>query len=350
MNTSRRGQTAAIHSVMESHLAGSRRPHRRGAFTLVELLVVIAIIGTLVGLLLPAVQAAREAARGAVCSNNMRQMGLAAMNYLDAQRAFPPAGRGYGMCTPSANYLGDAAIINMSGLVLLLPYLEQQDVFAKANTASSFAEVSNLNQLNNTSGTVVGNSATNGNAAVRTTNIPTFVCPSADGSRTQGYSVSGRKTNYDFVTPKESDYRNCNYWRAVRSHISGENSATRTSDITDGTSKTFLFAETTSNGRCNGPDQGWAWRDWAMVGLDPGEGGINAWLAFTDQSWSSCFGVTSAKMGRLGNFGRAGSQHPGGANIVHADASVRFVSETVSRTLLDELSKMRDGRTPQLGN
>ena len=349
MNTSQRCQTAAIQSVMEGHLAGSRRPHRRGAFTLVELLVVIAIIGTLVGLLLPAVQAAREAARRSACANNMRQMGLAAMNYLDAQRVFPPAGRGYGMCTPSATYVGDAAIINMSGLVLLLPYLEQQDVFAKANTASSFAEVSNMNKLNNTSGTAVGNSATNGNAAVRTTNIPTFVCPSADGSRTQSYSVSGRKTNYDFVTRKELDYGNCNYWKVARSHISGENSATRPSDITDGTSKTFLFAETTSNGRCNGPDQGWAWRDWAMVGLDPSEGGINRWVSFADQSWSACFGGAYV-VGRLGNFGRVGSQHPGGANLVQADASVRFVSENAPSTLLDQLSKMRDSLTPQLGD
>jgi prepilin-type N-terminal cleavage/methylation domain-containing protein len=347
MSTSHERQTAAMQAVMESHRGEGRGPHRRGAFTLVELLVVIAIIGTLVGLLLPAVQTAREAARRSACGNNMRQMGLAAMNYLDAQRVFPPAGRGYGMCTPSATYIGDASIINMSGLVLLLPYLEQQDVFAKANTASSFAE---MNKLNNTSGTVVGNSATNGNAAVRTTNIPTFVCPSADGSRTQGYSVSGRKTNYDFVTPKESDYANCNYWKVARSHISGENSATRPSDITDGTSKTFLFAETTSNGRCNGPDQGWAWRDWAMVGVDPGEGGINRWLGPAAWTWSPCFGGTNTLFGRLANFGRAGSQHPGGATLVQADASVRFVSENASSTLLDQLSKMRDGRTPLLGD
>ena len=63
---------------------------RSRAFTLVELLVVIAIIGILVALLLPAIQAAREAARRAQCQSNLKQLGLAAMNYHSAKKSFPP--------------------------------------------------------------------------------------------------------------------------------------------------------------------------------------------------------------------------------------------------------------------
>ena len=66
------------------------RSHVR-AFTLVELLVVIAIIGILVALLLPAIQAAREAARRTQCTNNMKQIGLAILNYESAKKQLPLA-------------------------------------------------------------------------------------------------------------------------------------------------------------------------------------------------------------------------------------------------------------------
>src|SRR4051812_551068 len=69
-------------------LRATRRSAPRG-FTLVELLVVIAIIGILVALLLPAIQAAREAARRSQCTNNLRQLGIAALNYEGAKKEFP---------------------------------------------------------------------------------------------------------------------------------------------------------------------------------------------------------------------------------------------------------------------
>lgn len=99
--------------------AKSRNPHSRTAFTLVELLVVIAIIGILVALLLPAVQAAREAARRAQCTNNLKQVGLALHNYESARKAFPVGGiegnQSYGY----------------SWWVQILPYTEQQSIYEK---------------------------------------------------------------------------------------------------------------------------------------------------------------------------------------------------------------------------
>lgn len=99
----------------------------RGGFTLVELLVVIAIIGVLVGLLLPAVQAAREAARRMSCSNNLKQLGLALLNYEDVSKSFPS--RSSGTQTGPISNGG-----RRSGIIGLLPFLEQQSFVNNINS------------------------------------------------------------------------------------------------------------------------------------------------------------------------------------------------------------------------
>jgi prepilin-type N-terminal cleavage/methylation domain-containing protein/prepilin-type processing-associated H-X9-DG protein len=312
---------------------GTRRLVRHG-FTLVELLVVIAIIAVLIGLLLPAVQSAREAARRSSCSNNMKQLGVAALVYESANKAFPPAGKSYAVCQVNATYIGDPQILNMSGMVLLLPAME----------------VASSSQVRNTSGAPAGSSASNGNARVRQQQLPAFVCPSATGARTTSYGAGTyAKTNYDFVCDRANDFNWCNYWRVNRTHIFGENSRTTFQMIEDGSSKTFLFAETTSNGRCNGPDNGWAHREWAMTGIDPGMSTLNNWTYIA--TWTTCGtpgGPNPPLAGRLGDWGRAGSLHPGGAQFVMADGSTRFVNESAAQTVLNQLSRMRDGFAPSL--
>lgn len=113
------------------------RPRSHNAFTLVELLVVIAIIGILVAMLLPAIQAAREAARRSECSNHLKQIGLACLNFESAQRALPPASSN----TPIErdNSLG--------WQVSILPYLEEGAL--SANIDANYAEKAESLELAN---------------------------------------------------------------------------------------------------------------------------------------------------------------------------------------------------------
>jgi prepilin-type N-terminal cleavage/methylation domain-containing protein len=108
-----------------------KRLARPRGFTLVELLVVIAIIGILVALLLPAVQAAREAARRNSCSNNLKQIGLAALNYESARKVFPPGYLGSTDPNDFGAFQIDATHKHQwTGVFLhLLPYIEAQAVY-----------------------------------------------------------------------------------------------------------------------------------------------------------------------------------------------------------------------------
>src|SRR5690242_19013675 len=107
---------------------------RRGAFTLVELLVVIAIIGILVALLLPAVQAAREAARRTGCTNNLKNLGLGALNHHDVHKHFPVSNGG-----PYTNEAPDGVDQSGAGWILNeLPQLEEQVLYDKFKAGGAF--------------------------------------------------------------------------------------------------------------------------------------------------------------------------------------------------------------------
>jgi len=123
-----------------------KQGNRKG-FTLVELLVVIAIIGILVGLLLPAVQAARAAARRMQCSNNVKQIVLAGHNHESAYKALPAWVQAKGAMTGAS---GIRPALFGSGHFLLLPYIEQNNIYQLANGISF---------------------------EVRTQRIPAFACP-----------------------------------------------------------------------------------------------------------------------------------------------------------------------------
>src|SRR5438874_4555111 len=114
------GWFAVVYTAIPScsnALDSRRSVMRRRGFTLVELLVVIAIIGLLVALLLPAVQAAREAARRTQCSNNLKQIGLAALQFEEVYKRLPPGA----VWSSSGTAKG-------SMYVYLLPYLEQSNL------------------------------------------------------------------------------------------------------------------------------------------------------------------------------------------------------------------------------
>ena len=328
---------------------------RKKAFTLVELLVVMAIIVILLALLLSAVQVARESARRIQCSNNLKQVGLALQNYHSSFNLFPPAGINYGWCQKPnpVTGLSSERIFNVNGLSMLLRFMEANAFATNYNWSSSASNVLEGNNSccapTNATEPLAGSAITSGNHKLLAKVQPMLICPSesaspllpATGIFSIGGNIAGAErgamTNYDFSV---SGSIRCKHWNTVpvaSKRMFGENSRTRFADITDGSSNTIAFGETTLD-VVNGSGPAWGYRAWAMVGVDFGSGdGVNNWVHPSQ--------LVPPKFGRLGSWGRAGSHHPGGCNAAFADGSTRFFNETTDKIVARNIVTIADGVT-----
>ncbi len=299
------------------------RSRRRG-FTLIELLVVIAIIAVLIALLLPAVQAAREAARRIQCTNNLKQLSLAANNYESSTGAFPP-----GSCSANDYFKGSQPyyVASFSAFVRMLPYTEQSALYNAVNfslTAHNMANITvagiSLSALLCPSDTwtpqYISSSTPSANFSgnydpVPTTNIylQYFTSYAGNQGTFPGSWYTG-KSNAAFYTQQNGTIFN--------------DSNIKIASITDGTSNTFLFGERSkallakySPSYANS-DSAWNqgnYYDTMFTTLYPPNVGTSS---------SGIKNFTYYYPTTVTSF------HPGGANMSFCDGSVRFIKSTIN--------------------
>jgi prepilin-type N-terminal cleavage/methylation domain-containing protein/prepilin-type processing-associated H-X9-DG protein len=306
-------------------------PMRRSAFTLIELLVVIVIIAILMALLVPAVQKVRESAARTQCQNNLKQLGVAAHNYVTQYRHFPA----YSVTAPYKH----------GWIAFVLPYIEQESVRNLYDSASAswYDDV---------------------NKPARLTQVKTFLCPSADFGRVGSTTFSGAPAGpydgaaWDYTgiwglssslrTYLNSQTGNPNLYPTSASGFGIITSdATRMKQITDGTSSTILVTE------CAGRPQYWV-SGKPNAGTPPsgsaGAGLVTGGLWAEHQTGFSIDGSSYDGLTLVGpcalnctNDYEIYAMHAGGANACFGDGSVRFLNQTLSIQTLAALATRGGG-------
>ncbi len=314
------------------------RRHR--AFTLIELLVVIAIIAVLIALLLPAVQAAREAAHRVQCTNNLKQIGLALHNYHGAIGAFPP---GYLSLMDPVTFDNDGP--GWAWASFALSQMEQTPIYNSINFVLGVEFPANL--------------------TARLSLVNSFLCPS-DAWRQDRFTVVDSTTTGTTAGAPICDVASSNYVGSVgsgdpsslypyiiddddgppgRDNGNGlfyRNHSVTIAQITDGTSQTFAAGEKSQNlsrATWTGAVTNAAVPLVALqagAGFDP-EGGGALVIAHTGEN----HGPNSPSGQAHGD--QYWSLHPGGANFLFADGSVRFIKEQIGFTIFQSLATRSGG-------
>ena len=318
---------------------------RRGAFTLVELLVVIAIIGILVALLLPAIQAAREAARRSQCTNNLKQIGIACLNYESAKRRFPD-GDTAKYLFPGRVAAGEIEAACPTGacrgptvFVWILPYFEEGAVDAGFDKEIGGGWLQMPRAMRD---------------FLNAARIAIYLCPSvsrwnermSEGYRRNYFGCLGGKSHSSTGVP--NTYITGRGGPVVDDGVMYINSGTKLSEITDGTASTFLIGESVRGSR---------WGDGPGYGTD--EGGPPVWYWSVDanpnvlasptygRSQRSTImplnGLIAAVQTSHENVIPFGSEHPGGAQLVFCDGHVEFLQDSIDFNLYQALSTRAGG-------